>query len=671
MHLRAERLSLTAKVALLSLIPMVVMGFALARVLQAQIVTRALDDANQSAQLLAHIGIQPRLTPADLRNGMTPEGVRDLDNQLRARSATQNLARIKIWNSADTVVYSDDHSLIGRRIAPSDDLSDTLAGRPHEAEVTTPSAHTETASEVGLGKLVEVYVPLRFHRGGPPAGAFEIYLSYGPIAAAISRDKRMIALLIFFGLALLWAVLFRIVASASRRLRRQADENDRLARYDQLTGLPNRTLFIERVAEALARREREERGVVGVLLIDLDGFKEINDTLGHAGGDAALREVARRLESTLAPAALVARLGGDEYGILLAAPQDEQEVLGVARTAQRCLEAPVLLEDVAVNIELSVGVALAPEHAERLQQLLRYADVALGRAKSNRGRIEVYRAEHDHFSTAKLKLLGQVRGALERGEFVLHYQPQVDLDSGRVAGVEALLRWEHPEQGLLAPLHFISLVEQTALVGPVTLHVIDRALEQMGRWRSLGLSVPMSVNLSARNLLDPELAGQVQEVLAKHAARPGDLTVEVTEGATMADPGRAVKVLGDLRALGVSVSIDDFGTGHASFAYLAELPANEIKIDRSFVTDMCESARNAAIVRATIDLARNLDLRVVAEGIETRAVWERLAQLGCGLGQGYLISKPLPAEQLTPWLADASSERQASRVAAGVSGGRR
>jgi diguanylate cyclase (GGDEF)-like protein len=656
MYKRDWRLSLTAKVALLSLVPILIMGFVLARVLQAQIVTRALRDADQSAQLLAHIGIQPQLSPADLRDGLSTAGVRALDNQLRARSTTQNLARIKIWNTADTVIYSDDHRLIGRRITPSDDLRDALKGAPHEAEVTTPSAHTETASEVGLGQLVEVYVPLRFNPAGPPVGAFEIYLSYKPIASAVSRDKRMIALLIFIGLALLWAVLFRIVASASRRLRRQADENDRLARYDQLTGLPNRTLFIERVARALSRGEHERTrarrsdGVLAVLLIDLDGFKEINDTLGHSTGDAALCEVAHRLNGSLGSDAFVARLGGDEYGILQAGASLDAHAL--AANVQACLEQPVVLDDVAVNIEASVGVALAPEHAEDLHRLLRHADVALDRAKSHRGRVEFYSADHDHFSTGRLQLLGQVRGALKRGEFVLHYQPQADLRSGRIVGVEALLRWEHPEHGLLAPMRFIPLIEQTALVGPVTLHVIDEALAQMVRWRAVGLRVPLSVNLSARNLLDPELPSRVAGLLSAHGADPGELTVEVTESATMADTARAVGVLGALRDMGLGVSIDDFGTGHASFAYLAQLPANEIKIDRSFITGMCERARDEAIVRSTIDLARNLELRVVAEGIETLAVWEHLASLGCDLGQGYLMSKPLPAEQLASWLSE-------------------
>jgi diguanylate cyclase (GGDEF)-like protein len=649
MRLRPAQLSLTAKVALLSLIPIVAMGFILARVLQAQIVTRAIDDASQSAQLLARIGIQPNLSPRNLRQGLNPSVMRELDQQLRARSVTRDLARIKIWNTTNQVVYSDDHRLIGHDLKPSDELRNALAGRPNAAKVITPSSTDETASEVGLGQLVEVYVPLRFKDNGPPAGAFEMYLSYKPIAAAISHSKMTIVLLVFCGLALLWAILFRIVAGASRRLSRQAEENDHLARYDQLTGLPNRTLFIERVAEALASQENDPDETVAVLLLDLDGFKEINDTLGHPNGDIVLCEVAQRL-AELAPDVLVARLGGDEYGILGPRAQDSSPALVLAARAQSSLEAPITLDGVALNIEASIGIAAAPEHAGDLHELLQHADVALNRAKTYRSRVEIYSREHDHFDTTRLALLGQVRPALEHGEFVLHYQPKADLRTGRTTGVEALLRWRHPEHGLLRPMQFIPLVEQTALVGPVTLHVIDEALAQVAAWHRLGLHLGMSVNLSARNLLDPELPDQIRALLRRHATEPMELTVEVTESATMADPDRAVGVLAALRRMGVGVSIDDYGTGHASFAYLTELPANEIKIDRSFITGMCERARDEAIVRSTIDLARHLELHVVAEGIETREVWERLGTLGCGTGQGYLISKPVASDQLTAWL---------------------
>jgi diguanylate cyclase (GGDEF)-like protein len=647
------RLSLTQQVTLLSLVPIVALGFILTRVIERQVESHSLSDASQSARLIANIGIQPRLTQRELSAGLNGRQVRELDDQLRQRSTTENLARIKVWNAGHTVIYSDEHRLIGRTLAPSEDLESALAGRPKEAEVVAPQRSAETASEVGFGKLVEVYVPLRFVAAGPPVGAFEIYLSYRPIAASIAADKRTIVIVVAVGLALLWAILFRIVARASRRLRRQSRENYRLARYDQLTGLPNRTLFCERAAAVRGAADRH-RDALAVLLIDLDRFKEINHTLGNPTGDEVLREIARRLQAQLGEDTLVARLGGDEYAILCPRTNGVSGALATASRVQSSMEPPIMVDGVALNVEASIGVAALEDHVEDLDGLLQHADAALARAKARHSRVEVYSPEYDSFDQARLLLLGQVRTALERGEFELHYQPKIDLRTRRISGVEALLRWRHPEQGLLMPKSFIPLVEQTALVGPVTLHVIDQALAQLVRWRERGIHLNMAVNLSARNLLDLDLPGQVAALLHRHDVPAERLTVEVTESATMGDPHRAAEVLCALRASGLGVSIDDFGTGNASIAYLTSLPANEIKVDRSFVTGICEDAHAEAITRSTIDLARHLDLHVVAEGIETRPVLERLIELGCDTGQGYLISRPLAAEQLTPWLVATS-----------------
>ncbi len=645
MHWPRLRLSLTQQVAVLSLIPMVALGFVLARVLQAQIVTRTLADANQSANIIAHIAVQPHLSARALQNGLSSQEITSLDNQLRARSVTMDLARIKIWNDKYRVVYSDDHRLIGHTFSPSSDLQDALANRPDDATVVTPSANNETASEVGLGQLVEVYVPLRFAASGPPEGAFEIYLSYRPIAAAINGDNRTILLLVSIGLALLWAVLYRIVVRASRQLRRQAEENYSLARHDQLTGLPNRTMFIERVSDAV-RREQPHRGAAAVLLIDLDRFNEINNTFGTAIGDYVLCEVGRRLRAELGDDTLVARTGADEFALLSPWTKGVPGALALAGSVQACLETPIALQGAALNVDASIGIAVMREHAEGLDTLIQRADVALSRARSHFSRVEVYSPAYDRFDATRLMLLGQVRAGLDRGEFMLHYQPKIDLQSKRITGVEALLRWHHPQHGLLPPMRFIPLIEQTALIGPVTLHVITAALRQMSLWRELGLRLGLSVNLSARNLVDP-LPGQVASLLAEYGIPADQLTVEVTESATLADPERAVGVLSALRASGVAVSIDDFGTGNASIDYLTRLPASEIKIDKAFITDICEDPRAEAIVRSTIDLARNLELHVVAEGIETDAVLDRLAELGCDTGQGYVISRPLSADELT------------------------
>jgi diguanylate cyclase (GGDEF)-like protein len=645
------RVSLTRQVALLSLLPIVALGFILASFLQRQITARTLADASQSAQLIAQVGIQPRLTQRTMREGLSAAGVHALDVQLNAPVVARELARVKIWSAGHKVIYSGDHSLIGRTLTPSDELLGALSGHPRAAQLVAPRAGSETASEVGLGQLVEVYVPLRFSSRGAPAGAFEMYLSYRPIAAAVTRDKHMIVLLVAIGLGLLWAILYRIVARASRRLRRQARENYHLARHDPLTGLPNRTLFVERVAAAVARG-RGSRGAA-VLLIDLDRFTETNNTLGAANGDRVLCELARRLSEALGDEALVARFGGDEYAVLCPPASGVGGALDTASAVQASLEAPITLDGIVLSIEASIGIGVIGEHAEDPETLLRCADRALAHARSRGTRVEVYSPACDRFDADSLRLLGEVRGALARGEFVLHYQPQVDLQDTRTVSVEALVRWRHPERGLLAPLRFIPMIEQTALVGPLTLYVVDAALAQLKAWREQGIQLGMSVNLSARNLLDPGLPANIAALLTRYEVPPGALTVEVTESAAMVDQERAVAVLAVLREHGVGVSVDDFGTGNASIEYLAKLPATELKIDRSFITDIAGDPRAQAIVRSTIDLARNLGLRVVAEGIETEEVAEHLAALGCETGQGYLFSRPLPAEELTAQLAPA------------------
>ncbi len=642
------RMSLTRQVALLSLLPIAALGYILASVLQRQITERTLADASQSGRLIAQVAIQPRLSGRAMRAGLSATSIAALDAQLNAPEVRRELARIKIWNGDHRVVYSSDHSLIGRTLAPSDDLLDALAGHPKPAQLIDPSADSETASEVGLGRLVEVYVPLRFAARGRPAGAFEIYLSYRPIAAAVTRDKHMIIALVAIGLALLWAILYRIVARASRRLRGQARENYHLARHDQLTGLPNRTLFLERVAATVAR-ERGNDGAA-VLLIDLERFTETNNTLGAVNGDRVLCEIAARLGRGLGEDVLVARVGGDEFAVLCPRARGLSGALDTAAAVQASIGEPIVLDGVVLNIEASIGIGVIGEHARDAETLLRCADRALAHARSRGTRVEVYSPACDRFDADSLRLLGEVRGALQRGEFVLHYQPQVDLQSGSVIGVEALVRWRHPELGLLAPLRFIPLVEQTALVGPLTLHVIDAALLQLASWREQGIQLRMSVNLSARNLLDPALPASLAALLERHRVPAGALTVEVTETAAMVDPDRAVAVLAALRTQDVGVSVDDFGTGNASIEYLAKLPASELKIDRSFITDILEDTRAQAIVRSTIDLARNLELGIVAEGIESAEVAEYLARLGCEIGQGYHFARPLPAEELSAQL---------------------
>jgi diguanylate cyclase (GGDEF)-like protein len=643
------RLSLTRQVALLSLLPVLALGVVLAHATENELIARSVADASRTARLIARIGIQPRLSPRELSSGLSRAEVAELDKQLAARSVTKDLARIKIWNTRHTVIYSDAHALIGKTLPPSDELENALDGEPRNAAVVMPTPHSETADEVGLGRLVEVYVPLRFAAGSPPAGAFEIYLSYAPIAAAVASDQQTILLVIAIGLALLWALLYRIVARASRRLRAQARENYELARYDRLTGLPNRTLFHERVADRL-RNAGATGEDVAVLLIDLDGFTQINNTLGDFTGDELLRNVGERLRARLGERTTVARLGADEFAVLCPDADGREGAIANAAAVHSSLDTPVLLGGIAVNVDANIGVAIG-QAGEGAQVLIQRADAALARSKAHHSRTDVYSAERDTFDASRLILLGQVRDALDHEEFVLHYQPKVELKTGRALGAEALIRWHHPTRGLLMPSTFMPLIEQTALVSATTEYVIARALRQMVRWRERGLDIGVSVNLSARNLGDEDLPAKIAALLKEHRIEADRLTVEVTESATMSDPDCAVSVLAALRAGGVRVSIDDFGTGNASITYLTTLPATELKIDRSLVAGICECDRAEAIMHSTIDLARHLGLDVVAEGIETVGVLERLIELGCEAGQGYLFARPLLADDLVAWIA--------------------
>ena len=643
-----ERLSLTRRVALLSLLPVLVLGVVLTRTVEKQLVARTVADASQTARLIAEMGIQPRITPLQLSAGLSPAAIAELDRQVQAGSVKSDLARIKIWNSQRMIVYSDDHSLIGESPPASDELVNALAGRPRDAAVITPEPYTETAPEIGLGRLVEVYVPLRFSTLSAPSGAFEIYLRYAPIAASIAGDKRTILIVVALGLALLWALLYRIVAQASRRLTTQAQENYELARYDQLTGLPNRTLFHERVA-ACARETAARPEDAAVLLIDLDGFTEINNTLGDRTGNQLLRNVGERLRARLGGDAFVARLGADEFAVLCTHTGGIEGALESASAVHSSLETPLILGGVAVNVDANIGVAVG-QADEAPEAFIQRADAALARAKVHHSRVEVHSAERDSFDASGLILLGQVRHALDNEEFVLHYQPKIDLRTGRALTAEALLRWQHPTRGLLMPGTFMPLIEQTALISATTEWVLVRAMRQMVRWRERDLDIGVAVNLSARNLIEDELPAKIAGLLREHRIEPDRLTVEVTETATMTDPERAVKLLNGLQTVGVRVSIDDFGTGNASLTYLTRLPASELKIDRSLVARIGESARAEAIMRSTVDLAHYLDLTAVAEGIEDAAVLERLSEMGCDAAQGFLFARPMLAGELIAWI---------------------
>ena len=427
------------------------------------------------------------------------------------------------------------------------------------------------------------------------------------------------------------------------RLRRHADDSRYQALHDALTGLPNRMMFRQQV-EQLIGEGAPAGGGFAVALMDLDKFKEVNDTLGHHNGDLLLEAVAQRLRATVRPGDLVARLGGDEFGVLLPGVGDRDAARGLAERLLLSLAAPFVVQELTLEVTASVGIALHPTHGQDVDTLIQRADVAMYEAKSSYRGHEIYSPELDSYSPARLALVGELRRAIDKQQLVVLYQPKVDVTDGRIVGAEALIRWDHPTRGLLGADEFVPVAEHTGLLRPLTLYVLGAALEQCARWRAAGWGLEIAVNLSVRNLLDVELPEDVTNLLARFALPASALELEVTESALIADPVRTHAVLHRLQAAGVGISIDDYGTGYSSLAYIRRMPINELKIDKSFVIGMATDENDAVIVRSTIELARNLGLRVVAEGVETEQAWRRLASLGCEVAQGFYFGRPVSAD---------------------------
>lgn len=437
------------------------------------------------------------------------------------------------------------------------------------------------------------------------------------------------------------------LARSQRRLRNQCDTNRHLAFHDDLTGLPNRALFRDRVERALVTSQRSGRRVA-VLFADLNRFKDVNDTLGHHYGDLLLVQVAGRFAATLRAGDSVARLGGDEFAVLLA-ETSRDEALAAAQRLTEALQKPFNVRDIVLDVEASMGIALAAGGGD-VETLLRHADVAMYEAKIEHQPFAVYELTRDDNTVARLALLGDLRRGISRGELVLHYQPKVNATTGELHSVEALVRWNHPARGLLAPDSFIPIAETTAVIHPLTEEVLRQALRQAREWLDRGWTIPVAVNISARSLHDLNFPAEVQRHLDA-AGVPGVLLdLELTESSIMTDPDRAMTVLNALAAMGIGLSIDDFGTGYSSMSYLKRLPVRELKIDRSFVTGLTTEANDVILVQSAVDLGHNLGLRVVAEGVEDSATQHLLASMGCDEVQGYFISRPVPAASLNPWL---------------------
>jgi diguanylate cyclase (GGDEF)-like protein len=632
---------LFAVYAAVSAAVVLLLGLTLAASYRSEATRRGLAEGTRESQIVASTAIEPLLGQTDLRAGLTPS----------TRTALQQIAtdangveRLRIRDLDGHVVFSSDGS--GLTQTPDGGALEAAQGNV-EAELTRLNSDANDTGPVG-DQVVEVYRPLLTAPDGQPAGILEMYLPYEPIRSDIAKGMNQLYLHLALGLIVLYVVLAGLSLVTTRRLRQQAQTNAYLAGHDQLTGLPNRSTFQRGVATLIEDWER----TTAVAVVDIDRFKEVNDSLGHHNGDELLKSLGLRLSEGCRRGDVVARLGGDEFGIVLADVRGADDATAELRRLCELLSEPLDVAGLPLTPEASVGYALFPEDGGNADALLQHADVAMYLAKVGHAGVVRYDPAQDDYDSDRLALVAELRRALDNDELVLHYQPKASLADGSVRAVEALVRWNHPRHGLIFPDAFLPVAEQTGLIDGLTDWVLAAALRQSQEWRAAGLELGVAVNVSARNLCHDGFADRVQGALAASRTPAESIIVEVTETALLTDVERATGNLAQLAAAGVPVSVDDFGRGQTSLGYLATLPLHELKIDRSFVTDLLDDETHVAIVRSVIELSHNLGLSVVAEGVEDADTWERLRELSCDVAQGYVLTRPLPAAELSRWLSD-------------------
>jgi diguanylate cyclase (GGDEF)-like protein len=612
--------------------------------------------AISEARVLASAVLRGSLSADDFETSVDPSRRRALDQLFQGRVLGEGVLLATLFAPDGRVTYSTDHRLIGTRTTDLAHVHEAQAGTIRADVTTTAGGGPEAAPR----KALRVYAPVAV-AGGTGVGVVALYEDYAPIAQAAEAAFLPVAGIFEIVLLLLFAALVPILRRVTRRIQRQMEEIEFRALYDELTGLPNRTLFRDRITQALNAAQRDRRAAA-VLLLDVDHFRDVNDTLGHEAGDVLLRELGARLEEILRSGETFARLGGDEFGILLTHASADEAALLAARVHE-ALEAPFSIGGLPLEVAASIGIAVYPEHGEDVDVLLQHADVAMYVAKDAHARTASYDVGQDTNDAARLALAGELRNAIEQHQLFVEFQPKAELATGRIVGVEALVRWRHPERGVIRPDVFIPIAERTGLIKPLTRHVLERALEQCRDWNAAGFDVHVAVNLTIPDLLDLELPDRIAALLERTGVRPEQLELEITETTILADPFRVRQVLTRLNEMGLGLAIDDFGTGYSSLAYLKRLPVQTIKIDRSFVSGMCDDPSDATIVRSTVDLGRNLGLAIVAEGVESQEIWDALRALGCSYAQGYLIGRPLPAADVTALLPDPAPKRATARAA--------
>jgi diguanylate cyclase len=627
--------SLFAIYVVASLVPISVIGAVAIRGDNERGLEFGRDQARAQAAVIEEMAIAPALRGADLSLGLNSAERAGLEAATDLAIFKGSVAHLRLRSFAGAVEFSDE-GLVEGSVPVNDPGFQSAAAGGTDVRVIESDQESDS--------LIRVLQPVVPAANGKATGVLEIYLPYAAIATKVHAEVRRESTRLALSLGGLFAVLALVSWWTTRALRQNAASHEYQALHDPLTGLPNRELFRRSAEAALERGRRGEHGAM--VLIDLDHFKEVNDTLGHHAGDELLRSIARRLEESLRTDDTVARLGGDEFGLVMPRAGGRAGTVALLTQIRAELSREMVLDGVSLSVEASFGVCFYPEGAKTVEELLQHADNAMYQGKHGRGGVVVYEPASPHHGTHALEVQRELSEALERDQLSLHYQPKLELENGQVTCVEALVRWQHPERGLLLPAEFLSVAERSDVIETLTSWVLRRALADYTAWTAAGYDWKVAVNISARSLRSMEFDATVGQILGETGVPPHRLHLEVTETALTVDSDVARQVVMAIAARGVSVSVDHFGMCFTDLSQLFTVNVSEIKIDRTFLTDLTSNEQDRAIVRSVIDIGHSLGCSVTAQGVESQEVADFLREAGCDQAQGYLWFHPSPWTQV-------------------------
>lgn len=581
---------------------------------------------------------------------------------------SMNVLKVKIYNREGITSFSTDARELGADNSASPELRQALGGKIFNKLVYRDIIYARN-ERITHRNLISSYVPV-YDQANNITGVVEIYSDVTEQLYGMKRLKYRFALEVALMMGALYTLLLLIFRHTNRSISLQVQQQQELqqeiheyAYIDRLTGLPNRAYFLEILDQTIAQAQRSDH-LVALLFLDLDDFKKVNDGLGHQAGDKLLEVVGRRIKTCLREGDMVARLGGDEFTVILNHINNVEETYQIAERIIDTVATPMIINEMEVIVSTSIGITFYPFDDDNSGQLLKNADTAMYQAKKKgRNCYQYYTEEMNRALSARLDMENKIRQAIRLEQFSVHYQPRLDLKHKRITGVEALIRWEHPQDGYISPAQFIPVAEETGLISNIGNWVFQQACEQLLAWKKMGIkNLTMAVNISARQFEQDEILTTLQDAMRHDGLSPKDIEIEITESLLMRDIQNSINMLKQIHNQGFQIALDDFGTGYSSLSYLQKFPLNTLKIDRSFVRDCTENAKDAAMTRAIISLAHTLDLAVVAEGVETEAQRDLLKRQRCDAIQGYLFSKPLPAQELTELLIDYGGVKNVTRL---------